>query len=76
MGFSFLAGDVLVINTIPGQKAVTLTRSGITSSLLYGVVAPPGWTSLAQGLNNIRAFIASGTPMAFTMTYTPKYGGL
>ena len=76
VGFSFLAGDVLVINTIPGQKAVTLTRSGITSSLLYGVVAPPGWTSLAQGLNNIRAFIASGTPMAFTMTYTPKYGGL
>src|SRR5687768_5466342 len=38
-----VAGDVLNINTIPGNKSITRTRSGSTVSLLYGKPAQSSW---------------------------------
>jgi hypothetical protein len=69
------AGDVLAINSVPGSKAVTLTRSGVNSSMLYGMVAPYNWITLAPGINNMRV-VTPGTPLPFSMTYTARYGGL
>ena len=73
---TFVSGDSIVVSTVPGAKAVTFTHSGVASSLLYGVVTPAQWISLANGDNEIRVFISAGTPMPFTMEYVPKYGGV
>jgi hypothetical protein len=72
---AFVAGDVITINTIRGSKAVTLTRGGITTSLLAGLDPLATWVSLQKGVNNFGAF-AAGASIPFTMTYTPQYGGI
>lgn len=73
---TFVSGDSLVVSTVPGSKAVTFTHSGVPSSLLFGVISPPDWIALANGDNEFRVFISGGTPIAFTVEYVPKYGGL
>lgn len=72
---SLIAGDVLTISMIPGDKSVTLLRSSITSSLLNGVSPQANWISLSKGSNYIRVF-ATGAPIPYEITYLPRYGGL
>lgn len=75
-GASFVAGDVLTINTIPGQKSVTLTRGGISSSALsYVDPTAANWITFQRGDNHFRAF-SSGAAIPYTLGYTAKYGGL
>lgn len=69
-----VAGDVVHIVTVKGQKEVTLTRSSVTSSILYAKTSP-GWPQLAKGENNIRVY-AIGTAIPYVVTYLPRYGGL
>lgn len=70
-----LDGDVLTIQTTPGEKFARLLRGGVTSSFLYGVSPQSTWMKLDPGDNNLRMF-ALGEPMSYTVTYTRKYGGL
>lgn len=70
-----VAGDVLDISTVPGDKGATLTRSGVTSSILYGVDPASVWTTLFPGQNYIR-ISAGGSAISYTIEYTNKYGGL
>jgi hypothetical protein len=72
---AFVSGDILTINTIPGQKSVTLTRASITSSVLFYVDDSAAWITLQKGVNEFRAF-ASGAAIPFTLTYTPLFGGI
>jgi hypothetical protein len=72
---SFVAGDVVTINSIPGQKGVTLTRGGIDSSILYWMDTASTWITLFQGNNLFRAF-AEGASIPYSLTYTTKYGGI
>lgn len=72
---SFVAGDVVTINSIAGQKSVIMTRSGIDSSILYWMDTSSTWITLQKGNNLFRAF-ADGAALAYTFTYTPKYGGI
>jgi hypothetical protein len=72
---AFIAGDVLVINTIPGQKGVTLTRGGISSSVMFYVDDSVTWITLQKGDNQFRAF-ASGAAIPYTLTHTPLYGAI
>lgn len=72
---SFVAGDVVRINSIPGQKSITLTRSSITSSILFWMDTSSSWITLQKGANNFRAF-ATGATIPFTLSYTPQYGGI
>jgi hypothetical protein len=72
---SFQVGDTITINTIPLQRAITLTRNNINSSLLSGFDETSDWISLAKGVNFIRAS-SGATSQPFTLTYTPLYGGL
>lgn len=67
--------DVLVINTVPGDKYITLTRTGVDTSLLYGMSPQSKWLKLMPGDNTMRVY-AVGAPIPFTITYTPRYGGL
>jgi hypothetical protein len=73
---SFVSGDIVTLNSIPGKKALTLTRGSITSSVLfYGADSSNVWPVLRRGENNIRAF-ASGSAIPYTVTYTPKFGAI
>lgn len=72
---SLVAGDVVTINTVTGNKYVTLTRSGSTTSILYSKSPQSGWLELQNGNNYIRVY-AVGAAIPYTITYTPRYGGL
>lgn len=69
------ADDILTINTITGSKAVSLTRSSVVSSLLYGMSPQSIWIELQPGTNYIRIY-AVGAAIPFTIDYTTRYGGL
>lgn len=69
------SGDTLVISTVPGSKGVTLTRSGVISSMLWAVSPQSTWLSLQRGANGFRAY-ASGAGIPYTLVYTKKYGAL
>lgn len=72
---SLLAGDVVTINTRTGQKIATLTRAGITTSLVYAVSPASEWTELGHGDNLIRVQ-ATGAAIPFQIDYADRYGGL
>lgn len=67
--------DVVTIDTNIGRKGITLTRSGVQSSLLYGMSSQSSWFELQPGANYFR-FYATGTAIPFTYEYTNRYGGL
>lgn len=71
----FIAGDLLTISTVPGNKYVTRTRSGVKVSLMYDVDRDSVWTLLYPGKNYFR--VNAGTAgISYTVQYTNKYGGL
>lgn len=72
---SLVAGDVVTISTVPGDKYAKLTRAGVDSDLLYGVSPQSGWIELKKGANAFRVY-ASGAAIPWTMDFTTKYGGL
>lgn len=77
--FEFIASllnlDVLTVDTSVGQKAVTLTRGGIQSSLLYGRQPGSIWFLLQPGVNNFR-FYATGLAIPFDYSFTERHGGM
>lgn len=68
-------GDVVKISTEPRNKYATLTRAGVTSSILYAVSATANWAPLNPG-NNFYRVLVSGAAIPYTVVYTKKYGGL
>lgn len=70
-----IAGDVLTISTVAGNKFARLTRAGSDSSLLYGVSPDSSWLNLYPGPNYIRVY-ATGAAIPYTITYNSKVGGL
>lgn len=70
-----LAGDIVVISTVPGNKFARLTRSGTEMSVLYGISPYSAWTTLQPGSNSIRVY-ATGAAVPYMIEYTDKYGGL
>lgn len=72
---SFAPGDIVTMNSIPGQKALTLTRSGIPSSILFDADPANTWPFLQKGENDFRVYV-NGTSIPYTLTYTAKYGAI
>jgi hypothetical protein len=70
-----IAGDVLKVSTVVGDKYVTLTRAGVTTSVLYGLAPQSTWLELEPGNNGIQVY-SEGDPSPATITYTTRYGGL
>jgi hypothetical protein len=68
-------GDIVTLSTIPGDKYVRLNRLGTVTSLLQGRGSNSDWIQLSKGSNHIRVYI-TGDPIEYTMTYTPRFGGL
>lgn len=72
---ALLNGDVLVISSVRGSKGIFLTRTGITTSLLYGKTPQSSWIQLDEGINNFRVY-APGDPVPYQLDYTVRYGGI
>jgi hypothetical protein len=70
-----LDDDVLVISSLKGNKGITLTRAGVSSSFLYGRSAQSSWIELSEGVNNFRIY-APGDPIPYVLEYVVRYGGL
>jgi len=70
-----VAGDVLTISSVTGDKGVTLNRGGTVSSLLYGKSPQSSWIELSPG-NNVITFYATGAGVPYTLDYVARYGGL
>lgn len=73
---SFVSGDVVTINTVPGSRGISLTRAGITTSILFYLDPTATWVTLKKGGNAFRAYYNNATPMPYTLVHTPLYGGL
>lgn len=72
---ALLNNDVLMFNSITGNKAVTLTRGTTVRSLLYAKSPQSNWLELEKGNNYLRVY-AVGAAIPFTMSYIPRHGGL
>lgn len=72
---SLIAGDVVTINTIPGNKFASLLRAGVTTSILYAVSPQSTWPELAPGDNWFR-LSATGAAIPGSITYTKRFGEL
>jgi Phage tail protein len=72
---ALVSGDVVKISTVQGNKYATITHSGVTSSILYGISPSSPWLTLFPGANNLRLLI-SGAAIPYTIAYMDKYGGL
>lgn len=70
-----VAGDILRISSVPGEKFVKLVHSGSESSVLYGMSPQSSWIDLYPGTNKLRVY-AEGAPIPYTLTYYNRYGGL
>ena len=71
----FLAGDVVTISTVPGNKYATLLRGGVSSSILYAVTLQSTWTKFAPGNNWVRAS-AAGVGVPCSISYNKRFGAL
>lgn len=73
---NFIAGDTLLLNTIPGQKDISKIRAGVESSLLHTLSPDSTWFTLYGGLNtfttNSQAFNWNTNPIR----HTPLYWGV
>lgn len=72
---ALLNGDELVISSLRGNKGITLTRSSVSSSFLYGRSSQSNWIEFQEGLNQFRVY-APGDPIPYTLEYVVRYGGL
>ena len=76
---SFQANDIVYINTKPGERAIKLTRAGVTSDILYTLYSESPWLDLHSMSNNLQVYGAASTNIvaAITnLTYTQMYWGV
>lgn len=73
--YSLIAGDLVEICTISGEKEVMLTRAGTRSSIMYAKAPYSNWINLFPGTNYI-SVVTGGTPIEYTLEYVNRYGGL
>lgn len=73
---SMVAGDILKISTIPGNKYATLTHLGVDTNVLYAISPSSPWMVLQPGNNKIRLLVSGAGAVPYTIQYTDKYGGL
>lgn len=72
---AFVAGDKVLVSTIPGNKYVRLIRGDAQSSILYALSPFADWLRLQPGWNGLRVELG-GEPLPYTVRYTNKHGGL
>lgn len=73
---TLVSGDIIKVSTVPGNKYVTRTRSGVETSILWALDRSSDWIKLYPGTNRIRVRTATNTGQAYSIKYTNKIGGL
>lgn len=77
--YSFEAGDQVYINTTPGSRMATVTRSGVTTSLIGALSPTSRWIQLRAAKNTLRVYgILSTNVVAVIkdLVYRSAYWGL
>lgn len=76
-GSGLVAGDMIVINTNPGEKSIVLQRNGVTTNILNCLVRDSDWFKLAKG-DNIFAYTAEtgSNNLNFTIENRVLYEGI
>lgn len=70
-----LAGDILEISTVTGEKGAWRTRGALRTSILNGVSPYSDWVNFFPGENKL-SLVMEGAPESFTIEYSEKYGGI
>ena len=70
-----VAGDVLDISTVNGDKGASRLRGGMWASVMYWIDPDSAWVTLSPGKNYIRVN-SGGAPIAYTIDYINRYGSL
>lgn len=73
--YDFLAGDLIRVSTMAGDKYVNVKREGLEYSILYAMSTYSSWALLQPGANSVRV-VVDGDPIPYTLTYPVKFGGL
>ena len=73
--YPLLSGDVLEVSTVPGDKRVSLIRSGVKTPILYTMARLSKCIGLWPGLNVFNVY-AIGAAIPFTISYYDRFGGL
>lgn len=73
---SLLAGDVVTLSTVPGDKFINRLRSSTLTSILAGVSPYSEWLSLDNGDNGFAVVTATSTPQPYNLKYRTRLGGL
>lgn len=68
--------DVIQMCTIKGQKSLTLTRAGVTTSILWAVSPQSVWVLLQPGDNTMYLNASSTNPTNVNVDFNNRYGGL
>lgn len=72
--YDFLTSDLLTIDTRPGNRGIWVTRSGITTNIIYSLTADSIWHMLHGGVNN---FSTSSSDFDWgDVFYLPQYWGI
>ena len=74
--YPLVSGDVLKVSTVPGDKYVTKTVSGITTSILYSLARLSQWIELLPGDNEFNIDTGVGAAIPYTIKYYERFGGL
>lgn len=76
-GNGIISGDEIYINTVKGEKAVTLLRNGVSTNILNALGHNPHWFTLHKGDNMFAYTSTTGfAELQFRMQNRTLYGGI
>lgn len=73
---ALLSGDILTVNTVLGEKAVTRLRASVETSMLQSLTSASRWPQLVSGTSHLRVYVPGSVPIPYKITYKNAYGGL
>ena len=71
-----LVNDQVNLRTVKGDKSITLTRLGVTTSLMYAVSPQSLWVLLEPGENMLYVNTEAASPSPVLVDFHNRYGGL
>jgi hypothetical protein len=76
---NFLNNDIININTIIGQRAITLTRSAVTTDVMAYLTGTPKWPTLNAVANTLQVYgsvIADAKARMMSYSYRSAWWGI
>lgn len=73
INYSFLADDLIIINTNKGQKSITLIRAGVISNIFSALQPGSVFFQLSPGVNNFDFLVSGSAANNNDITITFKY---